>query len=40
MFTAAISAQSPNQAVARKLLEYLKTPEAPAIIKSKGNEPS
>lgn len=40
MFTAAISAQSPNQAAARKFLEFLKTPEATAIIKSKGNEPS
>jgi len=40
MFTAAISAQSPNQQAARKLLEFLKTPEATAVIKSKGNEPS
>lgn len=40
MFTAGISAQSPNQAAARKLLEFLKTPEATAIIKAKGNEPS
>lgn len=40
MFTAAISAQSPNQAAARKLLEFLKTPEATAVIKAKGNEPS
>jgi molybdate transport system substrate-binding protein len=40
MFTAGISAQSPNKEAARKLLEFLKTPEATAVIKSKGNEPS
>jgi molybdate transport system substrate-binding protein len=40
MFTAAISAQSPNKEAARKLLEFLKTPEATAVIKAKGNEPS
>lgn len=40
MFTAAISPQSPNQAAARKLLEFFKTPEATAVIKAKGNEPS
>ena len=39
MFTAAISAQSPNQAAARKLLELLKTPQAISVIKAKGNEP-
>lgn len=40
MFTAAISAQSPNKDAARKLLEFLKTPEATAVIKAKGNIPS
>ena len=40
MFTAAISAQSPNKDAARKLLQFLKTPEATAVIKAKGNEPS
>jgi molybdate transport system substrate-binding protein len=40
MFTAAISAQSPNKEAARKLLEFLKTPAATAVIKAKGNEPS
>ena len=40
MFTAAISAQSPNKEAARKLLEFLKTPEATAVIKAKGNVPS
>lgn len=39
MFTAAISAQSPNKDAARKLLEFLKTPAATAVIKAKGNEP-
>ena len=40
MFTAAISAQSPNKEAARKLLEFLKTPAATSVIKAKGNEPS
>jgi molybdate transport system substrate-binding protein len=40
MFTAAVSAQSSNQEAARKLLQFLKTPEATAVIKAKGNEPS
>jgi molybdate transport system substrate-binding protein len=40
MFTAAISAQSPNQQAARNFLEFLKTPAATAVIKAKGNEPS
>lgn len=40
MFTAAISAQSPNKEAARKLLQFLKTPEATAVIKAKGNVPS
>jgi molybdate transport system substrate-binding protein len=40
MFTAAVSAQSPNKDAARKLLEFLKTPAAIAVIKAKGNEPS
>ena len=40
VFTAGISAQSRNQQAARQLLEFLKTPEAAAVIKSKGNEPS
>jgi molybdate transport system substrate-binding protein len=39
MFTAAISTQSPNKEAARKLLEFLKTPAAAAVIKAKGNEP-
>ena len=40
MFTAAISAQSPNKEAARKFLEFLKTPAATTVIKAKGNEPS
>lgn len=40
MFTAAISSKSPNKEAARKLLEFLKTPEATAVIKAKGNVPS
>ena len=39
MFTAGISAQSPNQQTARDLIKLLKSPAAVAVIKAKGNEP-
>ena len=39
MFTAGISTQSPNQQAARDLIKMLKSPEAAAVIKAKGNEP-
>ena len=40
MFTAAASAQSPHQQAARDLIKLLKTPEAAAVMKAKGLEPS
>ena len=40
MFTAAISAQSPHQQAARDLIKLLKSPEAAAVMKAKGLEPS
>jgi molybdate transport system substrate-binding protein len=40
MFTAGVSAQSPNQQAARALIKLLTSPEAKPIIKSKGNDPA
>jgi molybdate transport system substrate-binding protein len=40
MFTAGVSAQSPNQKAARELIRLLKSPEAKPIIKAKGNDPA
>lgn len=40
MFTAGVSAQSPNQKAARDLIRLLKSPEAKPIIKAKGNDPA
>jgi len=39
MFTAGISAQSPNQQAARELIKLLQSPAAAAVIKAKGMEP-
>lgn len=40
MFTAGVSAQSPNQQAARELIKLLKSPEAKPVIKAKGNDPA
>lgn len=40
MFTAAVSAQSPHNQAARELIKLLKSPEAAAVMKTKGLEPS
>lgn len=40
MFTAAVSAQSPNQSAARELIKLLKSPDAKPVIKAKGNDPA
>jgi molybdate transport system substrate-binding protein len=40
MFTAAISAQSPNQQAARELIKLLKSPESKPVIRAKGNDPA
>ena len=40
MFTAGVSAQTPNQQAARELIRLLKSPEAKPIIKAKGNDPA
>jgi ABC-type molybdate transport system substrate-binding protein len=39
MFTAGVSAVSPNQQAARELINLMKSPEAKPIIKAKGNDP-
>ncbi len=39
MFTAGVSAQSPNQQAARELIKLLKSQVAGAVIKAKGMEP-
>jgi molybdate transport system substrate-binding protein len=39
MFTAAVSAQSPNQQAARELIKLLKAPATIPLIKAKGMEP-
>jgi molybdate transport system substrate-binding protein len=40
MFTAAVSAQTPNQQAARELIKLMKSPEAKPMIKAKGNDPA
>jgi molybdate transport system substrate-binding protein len=40
MFTAGVSAQSPNQRAARELIKLLNSPEAKPVIKAKGNDPA
>src|SRR5262245_23416835 len=40
MFTAGVSAQSPNQQAARELIKLMKSPEAKPVIKAKGNDPA
>ena len=40
MFTAGVSAASPNQQAARELIKLLKSPEAKPVIKAKGNDPA
>jgi molybdate transport system substrate-binding protein len=40
MFTAGVSAASPNQQAARALIKLLKSPETKPLIKAKGNEPA
>jgi molybdate transport system substrate-binding protein len=40
MFTAGVSAASPNQQAARELIKLLKSPEARPMIKAKGNDPA
>lgn len=40
MFTAGVSAASPNQQAARDLIKLLKSPEARPVIKAKGNDPA
>jgi molybdate transport system substrate-binding protein len=40
MFTAGVSAQSPNQTAARALIKLLQSPEARPVIAAKGNDPA
>ena len=40
MFTAGVSAQSPNQQAARELIKLMRSPEARPVIKAKGNDPA
>ena len=40
MFTAGVSASSPNQQAARELIKLMKSPEAKPVIKAKGNDPA
>ena len=40
MFTAGVSAASPNQQAARELIKLLTTPEVKALIKARGNNPA
>jgi ABC-type molybdate transport system substrate-binding protein len=40
MFTAGVSAQSPNQQAARELIKLLTSPESKPVIKAKGNDPA
>jgi molybdate transport system substrate-binding protein len=40
MFTAGVSAASPNQQAARALIKLLKSPEARPVIQAKGNDPA
>ena len=40
MFTAGVSAQSPNQQAARDMIKLLKSPVVAPIIRAKGNDPA
>jgi molybdate transport system substrate-binding protein len=40
MFTAGVSAVSPNQQAARELIKLLRSPEAKPVIQAKGNDPA
>jgi len=40
MFTAGVSASSPNQQAARELIKLLKSPGAKPVIQAKGNDPA
>jgi molybdate transport system substrate-binding protein len=40
MFTAGVSAVSPNQQAARELIKLLKSPQARPVIAAKGNDPA
>ena len=40
MFTAGVSAQSPNQQAARDMIKLLKSPAVAPIIRAKGNDPA
>jgi len=40
MFTAGVSAASPNQQAAREMIKLLKSPEARPVIQAKGNDPA
>src|SRR3954471_14344474 len=40
MFTAGVSAVSPNQQAASELIKLLKSPEAKPVIQAKGNDPA
>ena len=40
MFTAGVSAVSPNQEAARALVRLLKSPSSRPVIKAKGNDPA
>jgi len=40
MFTAGVSAASPNREAARQLIKLLKSPEAKPVIQAKGNDPA
>ena len=40
MFTAGVSAASPNQEAARALIKLLKSPEAKPVIQRNGNDPA
>jgi molybdate transport system substrate-binding protein len=39
MFTSAVASDSKNASAAKALLDYLKTPEATAVLKAKGMTP-
>jgi molybdate transport system substrate-binding protein len=40
MFTAGVSAASPNQQAAREMIKLLKSPEVRPVIQAKGNDPA
>jgi ABC-type molybdate transport system substrate-binding protein len=39
VFTAAVSAKSPNQQAARDLIKFITSPDAMPVLKAKGMEP-